>query len=83
MPAPLGASTKSLTVSSTYVGLTVFLFWIFRDAFVQYLQKKYKNIPKPSPKEQLSYLFEYIPDFYKDQRQYINAIDYFEQHEWA
>ena len=45
-------------------------------------KKKHKNIRKPSPKKQLGRLLEYIPDFYKDHRQYKNATDYFEHHEW-
>lgn len=46
-------------------------------------KKENKNALNSSPKEQLNYLIEYIPDFYKDQRQYINAVDYFKQDEWG
>ena len=46
-------------------------------------KKKNKDIPELSQKEQLSYLIDYIPDFYKDQRQYINAVDYLKNGEWG
>ena len=50
------------------------LFNIFKN--------KNADIPQLSPKDQLNYLIDYIPDFYKDQRHYINAVDYLEHSEW-
>jgi len=47
----------------------------------------FKNTdPKPlkrNPKEELRYLIDYIPDFYKNQRQYKNAIEFLDHHEFS
>ncbi|HZY38048.1 MAG TPA: hypothetical protein VFE53_15430 [Mucilaginibacter sp.] len=45
-----------------------------------------KKTQKPldlSSEKQLRYLIDYIPDFYKNQRQYINAGMFLDHHEWV
>jgi len=46
-------------------------------------KKKNENLSQLSVEEHLSYLIDYIPDFYKDQREYLNATDYLKHDEWA
>ncbi|MFD2326922.1 hypothetical protein [Mucilaginibacter galii] len=46
-------------------------------------KKVSKSSFKHNPKEQLRLVLEYIPDHYKDQRQYIYAVDFFKRDEWA
>jgi hypothetical protein len=46
-------------------------------------KKKNENLSQLSVEEQLSYLVDYIPEFYKNQRQYLNATDYLKHGEWG
>jgi hypothetical protein len=46
-------------------------------------KKKNEDISQLSVKEQLSYLIDYIPDFYKDQREYLYATNYLKHDEWG
>lgn len=44
-------------------------------------KRKNEDTHELSLKEQLSYIIDYIPDFYKDNRQYLNATDYLKHDE--
>lgn len=46
-------------------------------------KRKNEDTHELSLKEQLSYIIDYIPDFYKDNRQYLNATDYLKHDEWG
>jgi len=52
-------------------------------SLLNFFKKKDRDVPKLSLQEQLSYLIDYIPDFYKNQTQYINAVDYLKHDEWG
>lgn len=47
-----------------------------------WFSKLKKSTPIKSPKEIIRHIIDYMPDFYKDQRQFIFCADYFKHKEW-
>ena len=46
-------------------------------------KKKEQHVSPISPQKQLQYIIDYIPEFYKDERQYISALEFLSYNEWA
>jgi len=51
-------------------------------SFFGLFMKKSHTLPSIDPQKELQSIIDYIPDFYKDQRQCINASEFLSHHEW-